>query len=118
MDMSCAAVKEVLPAYVRDGDGSLSVRRHLSRCTDCRTDLTHYEGLLGSLSSLEASVAQTPPGLRASLVDIPSNSSRLEHVRSHITVNRKAYLSGMAVVVAGVAGAAVLKTRSRRPATA
>ena len=118
MDMSCAAVKEVLPAYVHDGDGGLSVRRHLSRCTDCRADLTRYEGLVGALSSLEASVVEPPWGLKASLVDIPSHSSRLEHVRSHITANHKAYLSGAAVLVAGVAGAAVMKTRSRGPATA
>ena len=118
MDMSCAAVREVLPAYVREGDGGLSIRRHLSRCTDCRTDLTRYEGLLGSLSSLEASIVQPPLALKAALVDIPRHSSRLENVRSHVTANRKAYLSGAAVLVAGVAGAAVLKTRARRPATA
>ncbi|MEA2453142.1 MAG: hypothetical protein QOG04_1852 [Actinomycetota bacterium] len=116
MEMTCATVREVLPAYVRDGDGSLSVRRHLSRCTECRTDLTHYEDLLGALSSMEAATADPPFALRASLIDIPSRSSRLENVRSHVTENRKAYASGAAVLVAGVLGAAVWK--SRKPVTA
>ena len=116
MEMTCAAVKEVLPAYVRDGDGSLSVRRHLSRCTDCRTDLTHYEDLLGRLSSMEAATAEVPFALRALLLDIPSRMGRIETVRSHVNDNRKAYLSGAAVLVAGAVGAAILK--SRKPATA
>ena len=116
MEMSCAAVREILPAYVREGDGALSVRRHLSRCTECRTDLSHYEDLLGALSSMEAATVTPPLALKASLLDIPSRSSRLETVRSHVTDNRRAYLSGAAVLVASVAGAAVW--RSRKPATA
>lgn len=116
MEMSCTAVREVLPAYVRDGDGSLSVRRHLSRCTDCRTGLSHYEDLLGALSSMEAATVNPPFALKASLLGIPSRSSRLENVRSHVTENRKAYLSGAAVLVAGAVGAAVWK--SKKPATA
>ena len=116
MDMSCAAVKEILPAYVREGDGSLSVRRHLSRCTDCRTDLSHYEELLGALSAMEAATARVPRGLTASLVSIPSRSGRLETMRSHVNDNRRAYLSGAAVLVAGALGAAVWK--SRKPVTA
>ena len=116
MDMSCAAVKEILPAYVREGDGSLSVRRHLSRCTDCRSDLSHYEELLGALSAMEAATARVPRGLTASLISIPSRAGRLETMRSHVNDNRKAYLSGAAVLVAGALGAAVWK--SRRPVTA
>lgn len=116
MEMNCASVREVLPAYVRDGDGTLSVRRHLSRCTDCRTDLSHYEDLLGRLSSMEAATAEVPFALKASLLDIPSRQGRIETVRSHVNENRKAYLSGAAVLVAGAVGAAVWK--SRKPATA
>lgn len=116
MEMSCAAVKEILPAYVREGDGSLSVRRHLSRCADCRTDLSHYTEMLGALSAMEAATATVPPMLRSSLVAIPSRGGRLETVRSHVNDNRKAYLSGAAVLVAGALGAAAWK--SRKPATA
>ena len=116
MDMSCAAVKEILPAYVREGDGSLSVRRHLSRCTDCRSDLSHYEELLGALSAMEAATARVPRGLTASLISIPAHGGRLETMRSHVNDNRKAYLSGAAVLVAGALGAVVWK--ARKPVTA
>lgn len=116
MEMTCASVKEILPAYVRDGDGSLSVRRHLSRCTDCRTDLSHYEDLMARLSSMEAATAEVPFALKSSLFDIPSRMGRIESVRTHVNENRKAYLSGAAVLVAGAVGAAILK--SRKPATA
>ena len=116
MEMNCASIREVLPAYVRDGDGSLAVRRHLSRCAECRTDLSHYEDLLGRLSSMEAATATVPYALKASLLDIPSRTSRLESVRSHVTDNRRAYLSGAAVLVAGAVGAVIVK--SRKPATA
>jgi hypothetical protein len=117
MEMTCVSVREILPAYVRDGDGSLSVRRHLSRCAECRTDLSHYEDLLGKLSSMEAATAEVPFALKTSLFDIPSRMGRIESVRSHVTDNRKAYLSGAAVLVAGAVGAAVWKTRTK-PATA
>src|SRR5688572_8939547 len=110
MELNCASVREILPAYVRDGDGSLSVRRHLSRCTDCRTDLSHYEELIARLSTMEAATAEVPFALEASLFDIPSRLGRIETVRSHVTDNRKAYLSGAAVLVAGALGAAVWKS--------
>ncbi|MCA1729198.1 MAG: hypothetical protein LC751_07250 [Actinobacteria bacterium] len=116
MEMNCASIREILPAYVRDGDESLSVRRHLSRCTDCRAELSSYEELVSRLSSMEASTVTVPYALKASLVEIPSKTGRLESVRSHVTDNRRAYLSGAAVLVAGALGAAALK--SRKPATA
>lgn len=117
MEMSCAAVREVLPAYVRDGDGSsLPVRRHLSRCADCRTDLSRYADLIDRLSAMEAATVPVPYALKTALLNIPSRMTRLETVRSHLGHNRKAYLSGAAVVVAGAVGAAVWK--SRRPVTA
>ena len=116
MEMTCATVREVLPAYVRDGEGTLDVRRHLSRCTDCRTDLSHYEDLLGRLATMESATVEMPYALKASILDIPSRMGRLETVRSHVNENRKAYLSGAAVLVAGAVGAAILK--SRKPATA
>ncbi len=116
MEMSCAAVREVVPAYVREGDGSLSIRRHLSRCAECRTELSRYEQLLGRLAAMESATAPVPHALKATLLDIPSRTTRLETIRSHVTDNRNAYLSGAAVLVAGAVGTAVW--RSRRPATA
>ncbi len=118
MEMSCAAVKEMLPAYSRDGDGSLAIRRHLSRCSDCNAELTRYEELLGSLATMTSATIEPPAGLKASLVAIPTHTSRIDTVRSHLSSNRKAYLSGAAVLAAGAAGAALWRARSAKPATA
>ena len=118
MEMSCAAVKEMLPAYSREGEGSLSVRRHLSRCPDCHAELTRYEHLLGSLSAMENAVVEVPGGLKTSLLSIPQRAGRLESVRSHVNLNRKAYLSGAAVLTAGTVAAALWRARARGLATA
>ena len=110
---TCEEVREELPAYVKDRSGSLSVRRHLSRCTDCRKELVRYESLVETLGGLEMSTAEPPPGLAAALTAIPSRSNRLSEVRTHVARNRARYLSGAAVLLAGAAGAAVLQHRRR-----
>ncbi|HEY7875487.1 MAG TPA: hypothetical protein VIG64_10240 [Actinomycetota bacterium] len=114
---TCEEIREELPAYVKDRGGSLSVRRHLSRCPGCREELTRYDSLVELLGGLEMRAVEPPPGLAAALVDIPSHASRVAEVRTHLARNRARYLGGAAVLVAGAAGAAVLQRR-RRIATA
>lgn len=114
---SCDEIREELPAYVKDRGGSLAVRRHLSRCAECRTELARYDSMVELLGGLEMRTAEIPPGLAAQLAAIPSQASRAAAVRTHVARNRRAYLGGVAVVLAGAAGAAVLQRR-RRMATA
>lgn len=114
---TCAEIREELPAYVKDRAGSLAVRRHLSRCPDCRTELARYDSLVELLGGLELHTAEPPPGLAVALAAIPAGAGRVESLRTHVTRNRRAYLGGAAVVVAGAAGAALLQRR-RRLATA
>lgn len=113
--MNCAEINAMLPAYAGD-ELPLDVRRHLGRCPECRAELARYESLSGSLSDLSAHTVEVPASLRASLVAIPSSARRLDEVRSHVSRNRKTY-AGLAVTVAGAAGAAVWRSR-RRVATA
>ena len=110
---TCEEIREELPAYVKDRGGSLSVRRHLSRCADCRTELARYDSLVDMLGGLEARSVEAPPGLAAALAAIPARASRLAGVRTHVARNRSRYLGGAAVVIAGAAGAAVLQRRRR-----
>jgi predicted anti-sigma-YlaC factor YlaD len=110
---TCEEIREELPAYVKDRGGSLSVRRHLSRCADCRNELARYDSLVEMLGGLEMKAVEPPPGLASALAAIPSNASRLAGVRTHVARNRARYLSGAAVLVAGAAGAAVLQRRRR-----
>jgi anti-sigma factor RsiW len=113
--MRCEEVREVLPAYVRDGETSLTVRRHVARCPECKQELVRYEALLGAMSSLQSSVVEPPPALWAALVAIPKSAGSLQNVRAHVTRNRNVYLGGAAaaVAVAGTAGALLWRSRRR-----
>jgi len=110
---TCEEIREELPAYVKDRSESLAVRRHVSRCPDCRKELVHYESMVEALGGLEMRTVEPPPGLAAALAAIPSRSNKLAEVRTHVARNRARYLSGAAVLLAGPAGPAVLQRRRR-----
>ena len=115
--MRCEEVQEVLPAYTRDGDVGLQVRRHLSRCDDCTAELSQYQSLFGSLAEMREHTLEPPPDLVHTLAAIPYRRSGVEEVRGHLTRNRSRYAAGLAVAALG-AGAAVWKTRRGRTVTA
>lgn len=115
--MRCEEVQEILPAYSRDGDAGLFVRRHLSRCDDCSAELGRYETLFRSLQDMRARTAEPPPQLVHQLATIPYRSNRLSHARTHVVRNKNRYAAGLAVAAVG-AGAAVWRTRRSRMATA
>lgn len=118
--MKCAEIRELLPAYEREQQPSLAVRRHLASCADCRAELARFKELAGSLQEMKASVVEVPPALSRVLVDIPANQGVLAQVRghasnarTHVARNRAAYVGG-AVAVAGAVGATLWRARSRR----
>lgn len=111
--MRCEEIQEMLPSYAR-GEGSLLVRRHLTRCADCRVELERYEELASSLTALRGVHSEPPRDLLPALVSIPQDANRVEQVRTHIVRNRKAYAGGIAVALVGAAGAVLVKSRSRR----
>jgi predicted anti-sigma-YlaC factor YlaD len=122
--MNCDEVREGLPAYVREGHTSLALRRHLAECEGCREEQERYGILLGSLGGLRTAPAPPPPYLYRALVRIPRQARLTDKViwrtgsmRGHVVRNRSAYLGGI-VALAGAAGAALWRTRVRRPATA
>ncbi len=116
--MKCDEVKEVLPAYSRDGDVGLPVRRHLSRCSDCTAELTQYEALFGSLASLTTHAVEPPPELFHQLAAIPYGSDRIAEARTHLVRHKNRYAAGVAVAAAGAVGAALWRVRRTRIATA
>ena len=113
--MRCAEVRETIPAFADEGEQSLAIRRHITKCTDCRSELETYRSMLSSLRSLEARPVDAPVGLAAKLIAIPREASRVDHVRSHVSRNRAAYAGGAAaaVAVAGAAGALLWRNRER-----
>ena len=114
---TCLHVRDALPAFVETGGDTLTVRRHLVSCTECRQELERYETLTASLASLATATATPPRSLHAALVRIPEEASRVHKVRSHVRRHRNEYIGG-AILVAGAAGAALLRSRARRVATA
>lgn len=116
--MRCEEVREVLPAYSREGDVGLPVRRHLSRCDECSEEVKRYQLLFSSLDAMRAETAEPPRELVHQLSAIAYQSDRLAEARTHVVRNRNRYAAGLAVAVLGAAGAAVWKTRRSRLATA
>ena len=116
--MKCAEIQEILPAYADDPEATLAVRRHLSRCSECKTELSAYNSLLDGLADMRAVGVDPPPLLSRALVAIPSQGNKVEQVRTHLVRNRRAYGSGLAVAVVGAAGAALWRSRRSRLVTA
>ena len=111
--MKCAEVREMLPAYRDESDVSLSLRRHVTRCLDCRSELAHYEEVAAQLGRMRSQLSAPPPGLKRSLVAIPSGAGRLRDVATHVVRNRRAYAGGLTVAVVG-AGAVLWRSRKQR----
>ena len=111
--MRCTEAREMLPAYLEDGEGSLAVRRHISGCPDCRAELRKYEALAGGLSRMHAVTAEPPPSLKPALLSIPVADNRVEAVRTHVARNRRTYAGAAAVAIAGAAGALAWWSRRR-----
>ena len=116
--MKCIEIREMLPAYGDGGGATLSVRRHLARCADCRTALAQYDTLADNLRSLSTATVDVPADLMRTLVAIPQNGNPIDHAITHVVRNRRAYLGGAAVAVAGAATAALWQRRRHRLATA
>lgn len=116
--MKCAEIGELLPAYVEDRYANLTVRRHLSRCPECRSELERYESLRSGLATMRDVHAEPPAELLATLTAIPSHGAAGTRVRTHIARNRRAYAGGLAVAVVGAAGAALWRSRRSRLAIA
>ncbi|HYI45479.1 MAG TPA: zf-HC2 domain-containing protein [Actinomycetota bacterium] len=112
-EMTCGEVQEMLPAYLDEPGASLSIRRHLAGCDGCRSELARYETLSAQMPALAGHTAEPPAHLLSALVSIPTESSSLDGVKTHLTRNRNAYLRGAAVLVAGAAAGAVWRSRRR-----
>ena len=117
IEMNCAEINEMLPAYAGEDEQSLEMRRHLARCPGCRSEFERYRSLASDLGALSARSVEPPAYLVAALKAIPeTDRSRVAAVRKHVVRNKNAYASGVAVALLG-AGAAVWRAK-RRVATA
>jgi hypothetical protein len=124
--MNCSEVREALPTHIADGLRIPSVREHLAECEACSAELSRYEELLDGLSQLQSVTFEPPPELAPALVAIPEQAAgfagtmrgRSEVVKGHVARNRRAYVGGVGIALAGAAGAALWRSRARRLAAA
>jgi Putative zinc-finger len=116
--MKCAEIREMLPAYAEGGGATLAVRRHLARCADCRTALAQYDVLGDQLEALGSATVDVLVTLMRSLEQIPSDMNTLDDVVTHVVRNRKKYIGGAAVAIAGATTAALWQRRRQKLATA
>ncbi|MDQ4124337.1 MAG: hypothetical protein M3134_01885 [Actinomycetota bacterium] len=113
----CEDVRAALPELVDEPGMSLAVRRHLSRCPECAGELETYRSLRAATAGLALATATPPPGLVDSLVSIPTEGTRLEDLRAHLSRHRREYATGAAVLL-GATGAALWRSRRRALVTA
>ncbi|HEX2057219.1 MAG TPA: hypothetical protein VHI71_02520 [Actinomycetota bacterium] len=116
-EIRCEDLREALPELVEEPSLSLTVRRHLSRCPDCERDLEAYRSLRSATAQLATATAAPPPGLFDALVAIPSEGTRFEDVRAHVSRHRREYAAAAAIAL-GATGAALWRSRRRGLATA
>lgn len=114
--MPCDAVADRL-AEVADGSVLLGPadRRHVESCLRCQAELVQYRKLLRSLHALRTDVLEPAPGLLADLLASLEEAGERRALRHLVNGRRVAYFGGLAAATAaGVGGAILVASRSRR----
>jgi hypothetical protein len=114
--MQCEQLAEVL-ADAADGSVLLDAasRRHVEQCLRCQAELVQYRKLLRSLRALRLQVLEPAPGLVPEILAYIEEAGERRALRELIDGRRVAYLGGLAAATAaGVGGAIVIASRSKR----
>jgi hypothetical protein len=109
--LTCDHVGELLLG-ASDGPVSLApeARRHMARCLRCQAEAAHYRRLHRALRGLRHETVSTPSGLLDELYGALDDWAERRPGRAR---RRVAYVGGLAAA-AGVGGAIVLASRTRR----
>ena len=114
--MRCDSVVGVLAGVV-DGSATLdrADQRHVEHCLRCQAELVQHRRVLRTLRSLRAEVLEPAPGVLTDVLAAVEEVGERHAVRSLLRRRRVAYGAGVAAAtVAGVIGAVVINSRSRR----
>lgn len=116
--MGCREVREYLPAYVELSGGPRSelVDHHLRTCASCRAELEQFRELSSDLSGLADHVVEPPSWLLGTLTEtVAEKASKVAAFRAKTEkVTDPKVIAGGAILVAGVAGALMVRGRRRR----
>lgn len=117
--MKCREVREYLPARVEQAEGphAAAVDEHLTACAGCRAVLEEYREMGAALSALALKTVDPPAWLLGTLTEtVTERADRLRALRERrrrLAKPRVAAMGG-AILVAGLAGAVLLRGRRRR----
>jgi hypothetical protein len=92
-----------------------SARAHIDRCLRCQAELVQYRKLLRALRALRVQIIEPAPGLLPDIFAAIEEAGERRALRDLLDGRRVAYLGGLAAATAaGVGGAIVIASRSRR----
>jgi hypothetical protein len=91
-------------------------RRHVERCLHCQAELVQYRKLLRALRAMRVQVIEPAPGLLPDILAAIEEAGERRALRELLDGRRVAYVGGIAAAAtaAGVGGAIVLASRSKR----
>ena len=115
--MQCNEVSALL-SDVAEGGGALepAARHHVDHCLRCQAELVQYRKLLRALHALRVQVIEPAPGLLPDILAAIEEAGERRALRELLDGRKVAYLGGLAAAAtaAGVGGALVIASRSRR----
>jgi hypothetical protein len=91
-------------------------RHHVDHCLRCQAELVQYRKLLRALRAMRLQVIDPAPGLLPDVLAAIEEAGERRALREMLDGRRVAYLGGLAAAAtaAGVGGALVIASRSRR----
>jgi hypothetical protein len=112
----CEQVADVL-ADAAEGAITLepAARAHVDQCLRCQAEVVQYRKLLRSLRAMRIQVLEPAPGLVPEILAYIEEAGERRALRELLDGRKAAYLGGLAAATAaGVGGAIVIASRSKR----
>jgi len=92
-----------------------ATRLHIEHCLRCQAEIVQYRRVLRGLRAMRTQVLEPAPGLLPGILATIEEAGERRALRELIDGRRAAYVGGLAAATAaGVGGAIVLATRTRR----
>jgi len=92
-----------------------ATRLHIEHCLRCQAEIVQYRRVLRGLRAMRTQVLEPSPALLPGILASISEASERRALRELLDGRRAAYVGGLAAATAaGVGGAIVLASRSKR----
>lgn len=118
--MECSEVKKYLSDFGESGMADLTViRDHIESCAECRTERAQLSELKSALESLAGDPVEVPSWLEGRITEMVVQRAARQAALQRLggRVAQPKVLTGGALLAAGVAGALLVRRRTRRQLT-